>query len=122
MRSLRVIHYRSVFVRIVLFLLSILVFLAALVVSRNAELPIHQVYAAIGFLIAAVLLVGAAIVDALLHLPDRLVKRLKAANAPKAASAPPSEAPQPREPTLPSEPPLPREPTMGEYIQMPRRK
>ena len=108
--------------RIILFLLSIVVLLAALVVNRNAESDIHQVYAAVGFLTAAVLLVGAAIVDALLHLPDRLVKRLKAANTPKAASAQPSEASQPREPTLPSEPPLPREPTMGEYIQMPPRR
>jgi hypothetical protein len=105
-----------------LFLLSILVFLAALVVNRNAESPVHQVYAAVGFLAAVVLLVGAAIVDALLDLPDRLVKRLRAANAPKAASTQPSEVPQPREPTLPSEPPLPREPTMGEYIQMPPRR
>ena len=108
--------------RIVLFVLSILVFLAALVVNRNAESPIHQIYAAVGFLTAAVLLVGAAIVDALLHLPDRLVNRLKAANAPKATSTKPSEPPQPREPTMPSEPPLPREPTMGEYIQMPPRR
>ncbi len=108
--------------RIILFVLSILVLLAALVVTRNAESPIHQVYAAVGFLSAAVLLVGAAIVDALQRLPDRLVKRLKTANAPKATTAQPSEPPQPREPTLPSEPPLPREPTMGEYIQMPPRR
>lgn len=96
--------------RIVLSLVSAVVFLGALVVQHNAQSAVHEIYAALGFLIAAVLLVGAAIVDALIHLPDRLVTRLRQASTPPSANQP---APS-REPVTQREPTMPREPTLND--------
>ena len=104
--------------RIILFLLFAVAFLGALVVERNEQSAVHQIYAAIGFLTAAVLLVGAAIVDALVHLPDRLIKRLKQASTPPSTARPTP----PREPVVQREPTMPREPTLNENTIAPIRR
>ena len=62
--------------RIVLFILAALALFGGLLVDANAKSAIHQILASISYLCAAVLFVGAAIVDALVDLPDRLIARL----------------------------------------------
>ncbi len=72
--------------RLILFLLAVVAFLAGFGILAVAKSAVHEIEGFVLYIVAAVLFSGAAIVDALMHLPKRLVQA-QAAEAQKAAAA-----------------------------------
>lgn len=60
--------------RVILFILAILAFLAGFGILVAAKSAVHEIEAFVVYVVAAVLLSGAAIVDAILNLPKRLAQ------------------------------------------------
>lgn len=91
--------------RVVLFLLAIVVVLFALVVLSAASGALHEIEAFILFLIAAVLLIGAAIVDALLQIRKDLLRKdlqTSGARVVNTGSTPRGAAAEPERPSRPA--------------------
>jgi hypothetical protein len=60
---------------VILFVLSVIAFLAGLVILSAANSALHEIEGFVLFVIAAVLLSGASIVDAIMVLPKRRTKQ-----------------------------------------------
>lgn len=58
--------------RIALFVLAVLALVAGAGTNAMARSDLHQILSAIWYVIAAILLVGAAVVDAIVNLPERM--------------------------------------------------
>jgi hypothetical protein len=64
--------------RLILFLLAIVAFLAGFGILAAAKSAVHEIEGFALYIVAAVLFSGAAIVDALINLPKRLVQAQEA--------------------------------------------
>ena len=58
--------------RVILFLLAILAFLAGFAITAVAKSAVHEIEAFVLYVVAAVLFSGAGIVDAIINLPKRM--------------------------------------------------
>ncbi len=60
--------------RVIMFALAVLAFLAGFAILASAKSAVHEIEAFVLYVVAAVLFAGAAIVDAIIGLPKRLAR------------------------------------------------